>query len=278
MYSDIQLQTVHLFPKIDALLVELLQSLTEEEWHKPTIAKLWRVKDIAAHLLDGNLRTLSIQRDKYFGENPTGIDSYQSLVTWLNQLNADWVKAANRLSPAVLTLLHQLTGNAVSNYYASLDMDAESIFPVSWAGENQSTNRLHVAREYTEKFIHQQQIRDAVNKPALLTKEFFIPFMDTVVHALPNTYKHIEAATESVIQLTVTGEAGDSWFLVRRNNEWQLTKQLQPIISAEIIMPANVAWKLFSKGISPKEARKDVVINGDALLGEPALNMLSFMV
>ncbi len=99
------IEVAHLFAKIDTLLIDLLQSLNEAEWQMPTVAKQWCVKDIAAHLLDGNLRTLSIQRDQYFGETPIGIESYQDLVTWLNQLNATWVAASKRLSPQVLVML-----------------------------------------------------------------------------------------------------------------------------------------------------------------------------
>lgn len=76
----IPIQTVHLFPILDGLLIELLKSLTEEEWNARTVARKWTVKDIASHLLDGNLRALSISRDHYFGEKPENINSYQDLV------------------------------------------------------------------------------------------------------------------------------------------------------------------------------------------------------
>ncbi|WP_341840659.1 maleylpyruvate isomerase N-terminal domain-containing protein [Chitinophaga caseinilytica] len=58
----------HLLPMLDAKLSELLRSLTPEEWQAQTVAKLWKVKDVAAHLLDSNICILSILRDGYFGE------------------------------------------------------------------------------------------------------------------------------------------------------------------------------------------------------------------
>ena len=48
-----------LFYKLDAKLIEVLQSLSDDDWHKPTIAPLWNVKDIAAHLLDTNIRAIA---------------------------------------------------------------------------------------------------------------------------------------------------------------------------------------------------------------------------
>src|SRR5687768_2367839 len=104
------IQTTHLFHIIDEKLIELLKSLTEEQWNKQTIAKLWTVKDIASHLLDGNLRTLSFSRDKHVVEPTTPINSYSELVSYLNSLNADWVKATKRLSPQLLVELLEITG------------------------------------------------------------------------------------------------------------------------------------------------------------------------
>ncbi len=72
-------ETICLIAKLDAKLIELLRSLSKEEWEKQTVAKLWKVKDVAAHLPDGNLRGLSTSRDQYFGEKPENINIYQHL-------------------------------------------------------------------------------------------------------------------------------------------------------------------------------------------------------
>lgn len=54
-----------LFPEVARRLVELLRSLSAEEWHLPTVSSHRTVKDIASHLLGGSLRRLSVQRDGY---------------------------------------------------------------------------------------------------------------------------------------------------------------------------------------------------------------------
>ena len=68
MEDQILLSTSKLLPILDRKLIELLSSLTPDEWNAQTVAKRWKVKDVASHLLDGNLRGLSITRDHYFGE------------------------------------------------------------------------------------------------------------------------------------------------------------------------------------------------------------------
>ncbi len=60
MGQAIPIPTLHLFPVLDKLLIDLLFSLSPEEWNKPTVARLWTVKDIAAHLLDGSVRCIAL--------------------------------------------------------------------------------------------------------------------------------------------------------------------------------------------------------------------------
>ena len=50
------------------------------------------------------------------------------------------------------------------------DPDAPAVFSVAWAGEDKSAHWFDVAREYTEKWHHQQQIRDAVGRPDLASR------------------------------------------------------------------------------------------------------------
>ena len=54
-----------LIPEVAGHVVELLRSLSAEECHLSTVSSHRTVKDIASHLLDGSLRRLSVQRDRY---------------------------------------------------------------------------------------------------------------------------------------------------------------------------------------------------------------------
>jgi hypothetical protein len=261
----------HLFSKLDDKLIELLSSLSQEEWHAPTIAKHWNVKDIAAHLLDGNIRTLSMSRDNYFGLNL----AEEELLSFLNKINAEWVTAMKRVSPKVLLWLLQMTGKPVSEHYSSLDPHAKAIFPVAWAGETESLNCMHIAREYTEKFIHQQQIRDAVNKQGIITKELFYPFINTFMQALPYTYRDVDAEEGTIIKVSVVTDAGGDWYIARRSGKWIFTDDNKA--HASIFIDPDIAWKLFSKGITPEQAKPFVQMSGNISLADVALNMVSVM-
>lgn len=274
--QEVPIDVVGLLPELDRQLIDLLKSLTPEEWQAQTIARLWKVKDVAAHLLDGNIRLLSILRDNYWGEQ-TNINSHQDLVDFLNGLNADWVKAMKRMSPSMLITLLETTGPSFCSYLKSLEPFAKSVLAVDWAGESESKNWMEIAREYTEKWLHQQQIRDAVNKPGLMTREFFYPFIDIFMLALPHTYRSIEAKSGTIVKLTVTSGIGGSWLLVRAEGKWILDKNHTQSPTTEILIDPDTSWKLFSKSLRPHQVKEKVTINGDQILGETALNMVSVM-
>ena len=273
----IPIETLHLFPELDHRLITLLRSLSPEDWHRPTRAKLWTVKDIAAHLLDGNLRTLSMSRDGYFGVQPGAINSYQDLVGFLNQLNADWVNAAKRLSPAVITELLAVTGKPFSEHLASLDPFAKALFAVDWAGEKHSANWFHIAREYTEKWHHQQQIREAVGQPGIMERTLYYPVLDTFMQALPHTYRNTAAPTGIVVKITISGESGGHWIIKRQANGWEFIPQWNQTPETEVIIDQDNAWKLLTKGISTPEAQKLAIIYGNTALAQPVLSMVSVM-
>ena len=273
----IPIQTSHLFSVLDELLIELLKSLTEEEWNTQTVAKKWTVKDIASHLLDGNLRGLSISRDHFFGKKPAAINSYGDLVDFLNQLNMTWTNATKRLSPNVLINLLEITGKQYSEHLQTLNVFENAVFSVAWAGEETSLNWFHIAREYTEKFLHQQQIRNAVGKQALLTKTLFYPFINTFMQALPYAYKNVKAQKDTIVAVIVTTEIGGQWSIIKKENNWKFIISFDKKPTAIIKINPDDAWLLFSKGMTPQEAKEKVEIIGDNELAEAALNIVAVM-
>src|SRR5262245_39405544 len=193
-----------LFCQIHGELLALLRNLSGDDWSKPTAARQWAVKDITAHLLDGDIRRLSYQRDKspmVPPETPIGAatsataptDEYRDLVNFLTQLNADWIKAAKRISPRRLIEFLEGAGAQVCERFRSLDPFGPALFGVAWAGERESHNWFDIAREYTEKWHHQQQIRDAVGAPPLTSREWLFPVLDTFLRGLPHAYRDEQA-------------------------------------------------------------------------------------
>lgn len=273
---EIPINTIHLIPVLDSMLIDLLKSLSHDQWSMPTLARRWTVKDIAAHLLDGNLRNLSASRDQYSAEKPV-ISNYQELVRYLNDLNHEWTNAFKRVSPPILIEWLETSGKQYAGYLATLDPLGEAIYPVAWAGQTSSPNWFHIAREYTEKYIHQQQIRDAVGMEGIMTKELFYPFIQTMMQGMPHTYRQIHAEQGTLISVEILSDIGGSWDIIKKTNAWEMTETQQKKPDATISIDPAIAWKLFSKGISPAEALSQVKISGNHELGKIALEMVSVM-
>ena len=183
------------FVRLHTELMSLLRGLAPEDWNRPTACALWSVKDIVAHLLDTSIRRLSFGRDALPSTPDTPISSYDDLVRYLNRLNAEWVAASRRLSPQVLIDLLDFTAGQVHAFFRSLDPHTPAVFPVSWAGEDVSPNWFDIGREYTERWLHQQQIREAVGAAGLTDREWLHPTLDIFVRALPFTYRMVERGT-----------------------------------------------------------------------------------
>jgi len=127
-------------------LIAVLEGLNEQDWMRPTAAPAWSVKDVAAHLLGGDIGILSRERDG-FRFAPVDPSTYRELVELVNQLNDEWTVAARRISPRLLCELLTLVGPKVEAYFSTLDLDALG-GPVSWAGPIRlpcgSTSRVNI--------------------------------------------------------------------------------------------------------------------------------------
>jgi uncharacterized protein (TIGR03083 family) len=273
--------TAHLFPKVDGLLLELLRLLKAEDWERQTVSPKWKVKDVAAHLLDTALRGVSFGRDGYSPPAPK-INSAASLGVYINRLNEEGVTVYRRLSPAVLISLMEAACKQLAEYHAGRDPLAQAPYGVSWAGEEKSTNWFDTAREYTERWHHQQQIRMAVESSGargtgILTRELYYPVLDCFMRALPFTYRNVPAAAGTGIRITVSGEWGGRWNLLRGDTGWSLTERQEDQPAAEIIIPQEIAWRIFTKGIDRATAQSQVEITGDAALVLPVLSMVSIV-
>jgi hypothetical protein len=136
---------------------------------------------------------------------------------------------------------------------------------------------MHVAREYTEKWHHQQQIRDATDRDGIMSREFFYPVMNTFFQALPYTFRNENAEEGTLIKITISSKYGGDWFLIRQNESWILstTHQSKPDVTIEI--PPDISWKLFSKSLRPDQIIEQVTIEGDESLGRKVLDMVSVM-
>ena len=273
-----RLDVAPLFGPLQEELVKLLSGLSAADWERPTVARAWRVRDVAAHLLDTDLRRISLQRDGWSLPAEAPIAGWDDLVKLLNGLNAGWVEAARRLSPRVLTELLTYSGRELAAVVATLDPDAPAPFGVLWAGQSASTNWFDLGREYTEKWHHQAQIRLAVGAAPLDGHRFFHPVLAFSMHALPRALDGEAAPEGTAVSVRVTGEAGGAWSAVRGAAGWSLFEGEAPSPAARVTMGGATAWRLLYNALSGDEAGRLVTVEGDIRLVTAVLGTRSVMV
>jgi uncharacterized protein (TIGR03083 family) len=266
----------HLLHKVDEKLIDLLSALAPSEWELQTVAPLWKVRDVAAHLLDTALRKLSLVRDSCYVEK-TDIRSQQDVITLVDRLNREGVAVYRRLSPQVQIDLLRLATKQSAEFHESLDPFGTATFNVSWAGEETSLNWFDTARELTERWHHQQQIRVATHRPGIMTPDLYHPVLDCFLRGLPHAFLEVKAPLGTVLLVEISGECGGQWFLERGTETWNLVARSGSDFTARVTVPQELAWRLFTKGIDRSSARAQLEIDGDRDLGEKILNLTAIV-
>lgn len=206
-----------LLAPLRAELLALLAGLPAGEWLLPTACPGWQVHGVVSHLLGVELGNVAVRRDGWAlgpgeGEDPGG---------WLNSFNQQWVDAARRISPPLLIQCLDLAARRFEEHVATLDLDALG-GPVQWAtGGDPAPAWLDIAREYMERYVHQQQIREATGRPGL-GADFAGPVLTAAAHALPLALRGISRPVGTAAAFHAEGTGGGTWHLIQTTAGWDL--------------------------------------------------------
>ena len=257
------LDTAPLFTPLRTELTTLLRDLQPADWDASTVAGAWRVRDIVAHLLDGELRTLAAHRDGHPLATAGTVRDYADVIALVQRLNAEGVTAGRHWSPRILIDLLDMSGAWMAAFIATLDPEAPALFAVAWAGEAVSTNRFDTAREYTERWHHQMQIRLAIGDRGqhrtLLAERYAAPLLETAVRVLPHAYGELAAAM---------GPPSRSWSIRMRTPGCAVAaeldtpsreRQLAPLLghrrrsTLRVTAGPDAWWRLFFNALAPED-------------------------
>jgi uncharacterized protein (TIGR03083 family) len=256
-------------------LLRLLAGVDASAWASVALPG-WSVHDVVSHLLNNDFGRLSAHRDGFAGPDPGADLSYDELVRQIERRNEQWVGATRALSPRLLAELLRFTGRRLDIHLAGSDL-AVAGTSVAWTGTGTSPLWLDLAREYTERWVHQQQIRDAVSKPGLKQRGWLRPVFDTFLLALPRSYAAVPAATGTRVVIDIEGRGGGSWTLVRGETRWHLRPSQDAPHDAKVVLPQDTAWRLMAKLIDRDAAHGAIRQSGDRSLTDPVLSATAVM-
>jgi uncharacterized protein (TIGR03083 family) len=251
-------------------LLNLLISLETNDWGRPSAVPGWNVKDLALHLLDGELGVLSRNRD---GDSSCLIDAvtHEALVEGLAAKNQRWIDGSQHLSPGVIADLLTWSGRQVNAYYSTVEHGA--LGDVSWASSEPVPVWLDIAREFTERWVHQMQIREALGVVDDYANKYLPTVLRVFVWAFPHQYR---ATAESGTEVNIDLESGGEWSLrCDGGGVWTLEAQAAraPAVSARL--GDDVAWRLLTGATYDREA---LDVTGPERYVEPLLGVRAVIV
>jgi uncharacterized protein (TIGR03083 family) len=261
-----------LFEQDRAMLLRLVQDLSPDEWERPTAAAPWLVRDVVAHLLGDDLSRLARTRD---GHSPVGPQQDEPLAAFIHRFNDEWVRAARRVSARLLIDMLDLTSPQVLLLWRDIDLDAISE-PVTWAGPEPAPVWLDCARDFTEYWIHQQQIRDATGRTDDSDRAVVHLVLDTLLRAMSQTLAGHDRPEGTTLSVAVTGAGGGQWGWQRRGELW-LPVDCADGSTLMTFQDAEALWRLCARLIEPDEAERRVTVVGDRSLADAALRIVSII-
>ncbi|WP_280230728.1 maleylpyruvate isomerase family mycothiol-dependent enzyme [Nocardia cyriacigeorgica] len=262
-----------LFRRERHALLDLLQSLSSADWEKPTVCAGWNVADVTAHILNDYMRRISGSRDRHSG---AAFADDETLPAYVARVNGEFVRAMRQCSPRLLTdLLAHLGPELDQVWAATADLAGPAQLNVSWAGTGTSPAWLDIAREYTEFWVHQQQIRDAVSRRGADDVALVRPVLVTFLHALPWALREQVRPEGTAVRFEITGPAGGRWSVVSDGSSWHLTAEHAEDPAAVVRIDQDSFWRLASRGISVEQARQRSELHGDPELANGATTLLA---
>ena len=267
------------FRPVGSALVRVLRGLAPADWDRATLAGTWTVRDVTAHVIDVTLRRLSFGRDRMAPPPPPfPIQNERDFVRFINGLNHEWVSATSRYSPRVLTDLFELASTQLADYVEAQSLDELALFGVSWAGEMNSEGWFDIAREFTELWHHQMQIRLAVGAPVLEDSRYLKAVLAASMRALPHAYREVAAPAGRTVVVEVTGASGGTWTLRRDTDSWSLWQGEPDRADARVRPSDDAAWRWLYNALAPADVARELSMEGDSSLTAPLIRTRSLVI
>lgn len=251
-------------------LLGLIGSLGQAQWNASTAAPAWTVKDVVLHLLGGELSWLARTRDGEMAGLVPMSTGHAEFVRGLDQHNQRWVDAARMLSPQLIIDLLQWSGEQFDRFLGTVDLTQPS--SVYWAGD--APLWFDLAREFTERWVHYQQIREAACPgPDDTEDDRYLPLvLRTFVWGFPHQYRP-PAPDGTTVALEIRGIG--SWALTRAGGGWILDEVQTAAPAASLRMTGDAAWRLLTGARYNSSA---VQLSGDQNLADALLAVRGIIV
>jgi uncharacterized protein (TIGR03083 family) len=245
-----------------ARLEDLLTGLEETSWSTPTALPGWDVKAVVAHLIGTESMLL--------GEPTPDVTidpaEYQHVRNDMGRINEAWVASmADRAPIEMLARFRDTTSRRLEALRSCGpdQWDAEGVTPVG----KDTYGRFMRVRAF-DCWIHEQDIRDAVNIPGGEGGAAAELTLDEIEAALGYVVgKKAGAPAGSRVSFELTGPAARSLH-VEVGERANVVPALSGPPTVTLTMPAGVLARLAAGRGDPEALRRQISIDGDQALGD----------
>lgn len=223
-------------------LLSFLRGLDESDWRLPTACDGWSVADVVAHMLGDVLGRISGARDQAGRVAPL---SGETLEQFIDRINGEWVVGCRKLSPRVLIEMLEWAGHDHDFHWFDLDPWAPSL-GVSWAGVDPAPVWFDAARDITEFWVHERQLRDAVGDSGMPSPSVDI-VLDVFVRGLPHSLSMAgDLGGVDSFRLS-TESASATWLFEIVDGAWQIAAPGSIRPTTEMAFGPELLWRRWTR-------------------------------
>ena len=115
-----------------------------------------------------------------------------------------------------------------------------------------------------------------MQRAGLNDRKWAQPVFETFALALPRAYESVRAPEGTEVCIIVAGPSGGAWSIRRAGARWRIVGEGERA-DAEVRIPEELAWRLFTRMVDPEAASSGIRRRGTSELTEPACRAVAIM-
>lgn len=265
-------------PLVDALdqqwlsIAELLAGLPEDAWTTPTALPGWSVQDVLAHIIGTESSLLG---DKP-ADSATDFSALSHVHNPIAVFNEQWVDMLRGHSPE--QLLARFDEVTERRRKALAAMSQEDFDAPSWTPVGQGTYARFMQIRVFDCWMHEQDIRAAVDKPGHDGGPRAELSIDEIERGLGYIIGKLGGAPQgSSVTISLTGPVHRDMH-VRVDGRATVVDALSDPPTTTIALPSTLFARLAGGRDQADTHREQINVSGDTALGEQIVHNLSFTI
>jgi uncharacterized protein (TIGR03083 family) len=252
-------------------LLDLGDSLTDDEWKRPTPCPGWPVSAQYAHVI--GTESMLLGRPNPVAD-PGRPEHVRNDIGGFNEV---WVVALDAEPRS--EVMARLAEVSDARKRALADMDENAFSQPSWTPIGQADYRRFMQIRVFDCWIHEQDIRDAVGRPGHESGPVAEQSVDEIMRAIGFLVgKKAGAPDGSSVRITLTGPVERTVDVAVVDGRAKAVDALDGPPTASVELPSSVFTRLAAGRVSPDAVIDRVTLSGDVGLASRVIDNLAFTI